>query len=149
MGIVGAFMVPHPPIIIPEIGKGREIGIKDTIKSYEAVADMVDCMNPDTIVISTPHSVMYSDYFHISPGEQAEGSFADFGADDVRIAADYDQAFVKKLCILAANVNVDAGVGGEKSPYLDHGTMIPLYFITKKYVDFDLVRIGLSGLPLT
>ena len=149
MGIVGAFMVPHPPIIIPEIGKGREIGIKDTIKSYEAVADMVDCMNPDTIVISTPHSVMYSDYFHISPGEKAEGSFADFGADDVRIAADYDQAFVKKLCILAANVNVDAGVGGEKSPYLDHGTMIPLYFITKKYVDFDLVRIGLSGLPLT
>lgn len=149
MGIVGAFMVPHPPVIIPEIGNGREIEITDTIKSYEKVADMVACMKPDTIVVSTPHSVMYSDYFHLSPGERAEGSFADFGADEVRIEADYDQAFVKKLCILAANENVDAGVGGEKSPYLDHGTMIPLYFITKKYVDFDLVRIGLSGLPLT
>lgn len=148
MGLVGAFMVPHPPIIIPEIGRGKEDEIRDTIKSYERVADMVAEMKPDTIVVSTPHSVMYSDYFHISPGQRAEGSFADFGADEVRIEADYDQAFVKKLCVLAANENVDAGVGGEKSPYLDHGTMIPLYFITKKYVDFDLVRIGLSGLPL-
>lgn len=148
MGLVGAFMVPHPPIIIPEIGRGKEDEIRDTIKSYERVADMVAEMKPDTIVVSTPHSVMYSDYFHISPGQRAEGSFADFGADEVRIEADYDQAFVKKLCVLAANENIDAGVGGEKSPYLDHGTMIPLYFITKKYVDFDLVRIGLSGLPL-
>ncbi len=149
MSVVGAFMVPHPPIIIPEIGCGQESKIADTVKSYEIVSDMVASMKPDTIVISTPHSVMYSDYFHISPGQRAEGSFADFGADKVRIEADYDTAFVKKLCVLAADENVDAGVGGEKNPYLDHGTMIPLYFITKRYTNFDLVRIGLSGLPLT
>lgn len=149
MGIVGAFMVPHPPLIIPEVGGGRQKGISDTIRSYEKVADMVARLKPDTIVVSTPHSVMYSDYFHISPGDTAEGSFADFGAPQVSIGADYDTAFVKKLCMLAANENVDAGVGGEKNPALDHGTLIPLYFITKNYTDFNLVRIGLSGLPLT
>lgn len=148
MGIVGAFMVPHPPLIIPEIGQGRESGIADTIRSYQRVADMAAQMKPDTIVISTPHSVMYSDYFHISPGDNAEGSFAVYGAPEVGIGADYDTAFVRKLCMLAAENNVDAGVGGEKDASLDHGTLIPLYFITQKYVDFDLVRIGLSGLPL-
>ena len=85
MGIVGAFMVPHPPLIIPEVGQGRESGISDTIRSYQRVADMVAEMKPDTIVISTPHSVMYSDYFHISPGENAEGSFAGYGAPEVGI----------------------------------------------------------------
>lgn len=149
MGIVGAFMVPHPPLIIPEVGQGRESGIADTIRSYQRVAGMVAELKPDTIVVSTPHSVMYSDYFHISPGENAEGSFAAYGAQEVGIGADYDTAFVKKLCMLAAENNVDAGVGGEKDASLDHGTLIPLYFITQKYVDFDLVRIGLSGLPLT
>ncbi len=149
MGIVGAFMVPHPPLIVPEVGHGREKGIADTIKAYEKVADMVAELKPDTIVVSTPHSVMYSDYFHISPGETAEGSFADFGAPQVGIGADYDTAFVRKLCMLAAENEVDAGTGGQKNASLDHGTLIPLYFITKKYVDFDLVRIGLSGLPLT
>ena len=37
---------------------------------------------------------------------------------------------------------------GERNPELDHGTMIPLYFIDKKYTDYKLVRIGLSGLSL-
>ena len=30
--ILGAFMVPHPPLIIPEIGKGKEQKIQNTIK---------------------------------------------------------------------------------------------------------------------
>ena len=41
-----------------------------------------------------------------------------------------------------------AGTLGERDPSLDHGTLIPLYYICKKYTDFKLVRIGLSGLPL-
>lgn len=149
MAIIGAYMAPHPPIIIPEIGRGEESRISDTIQAYRKVADKVASLKPDTIVISTPHSVMYSDYFHISPGSEAEGSFERFGVPDVGIGADYDTAFVKKLCMLAAENNVDAGTGGEKDPMLDHGTLIPLYFITQKYTDFDLVRIGLSGLPMT
>ena len=148
MGIVGGFMVPHPPIIIPEIGRGEESKISATVISYQKVADMVKKLAPDTIVISTPHSVMYSDYFHISPGTSAEGSFSKFGVPDVGINADYDVAFVRKLCMLAAEQGIDAGTGGEKDAMLDHGTLIPLYFITQKYVDFDLVRIGISGLPM-
>lgn len=149
MGIVGAFMVPHPPIIIPEIGKGEELKISDTIRSYQRVAELVAELKPDTIVVSSPHSIMYSDYFHISPGASAEGSFARYGAPEVGIAAEYDTSFVKMLCMLAAEHNVDAGTLGEKDAALDHGTLIPLYFITQKYVDFNLVRIGLSGLPMS
>ncbi|MCR5701285.1 MAG: AmmeMemoRadiSam system protein A [Lachnospiraceae bacterium] len=146
MAIVGAFAVPHPPLIIPEVGRGKEKGIADTINSYEKVSEMIAEMKPETIVIITPHSVMYSDYFHISPGDSAMGSFAHFGAPEVGINAEYDTAFVKKLCVLCAENEVDAGVGGQKDPTLDHGTLIPLYFITKRYTDFNLVRIGISGL---
>lgn len=149
MGVVGAFMVPHPPLIIPEVGRGKESGISDTIRSYQRVADMIAELQPDTIVIATPHSIMYSDYFHISPGGSAEGSFAQYGAPDVGFGVDYDISFVRKLCMHAAEHGVDAGTSGQKDPELDHATLIPLYFITQKYVDFDIVRIGLSGLPLT
>ncbi|MBE5924593.1 MAG: AmmeMemoRadiSam system protein A [Lachnospiraceae bacterium] len=146
MAIVGAFAVPHPPLIIPEVGRGKEKGIADTIKAYEKVSEMVADLKPETIVVITPHTVMYSDYFHISPGEGAVGSFAQFGAPEVGISAEYDTAFVKKLCVLCAENEVDAGVGGQKDPTLDHGTLIPLYFITKRYTDFNMVRIGISGL---
>ncbi len=33
MPILGAFMVPHPPIILPEVGKGEEKKIEDTTKA--------------------------------------------------------------------------------------------------------------------
>ena len=38
MPIIKTYMVPHPPLIIPEIGKGGENQIKKTTESYETVA---------------------------------------------------------------------------------------------------------------
>ena len=67
MSIVAAFMVPHPPMIVPEVGRGSENQIEKTIKAYEKVADKIAALKPETIIISSPHSLMYSDYFHISP----------------------------------------------------------------------------------
>ena len=73
MSIVAAFMVPHPPMIVPAVGRGSEKQVEKTIESYERVADEIAELKPETIIISSPHSVMYSDYFHISPGVKAAG----------------------------------------------------------------------------
>ena len=148
MSIVAAFMVPHPPMIVPEVGRGSEKQVEKTIKAYEKVADEIAALKPETIIISSPHSVMYSDYFHISPGAGATGSFADFGAPQVKFDVDYDEELVKLICARAEASHFPAGTLGEKRPELDHGTMVPLWFITKKYKDFKLVRTGLSGYDL-
>ena len=80
MPILAAFMVPHPPMIVPEVGKGSEKEILETTRAYERVADEVAALEPDTLIITSPHAVMYADYFHISPGSGAEGSFRQFRA---------------------------------------------------------------------
>ena len=41
MPILAAFMVPHPPMIVPEVGRGSEKQIKSTIEAYERVADEI------------------------------------------------------------------------------------------------------------
>ncbi len=148
MGILGGFMVPHPPMIVPAVGNGGEAVIEETTKAYERVAELVAELAPDTIVISSPHTVLYYDYFHISPGEKATGDFGSFRAPQVSFEVDYDTQFVKTLAAHAAFSDIPAGVLGEKDPELDHGTMVPLYFITQKYSAAKLVRIGLSGLSL-
>ena len=148
MSIVAAFMVPHPPMIIPEVGRGSENQIEKTIRAYEKVADEIAALKPETIIISSPHSIMYSDYFHISPGARATGSFADFGAPQVKFNIDYDEELVNLLTSRAEASHFPAGTLGEKRPELDHGTMVPLWFILKKYKDFKLVRTGLSGYDL-
>ncbi|MBQ3327128.1 MAG: hypothetical protein IJG86_05035 [Clostridia bacterium] len=67
MSIIFGAMVPHPPLIIPQVGKGEEAGIADTVNAYKEVGRKVAELEPDTIVISTPHSVMYYDYFTFPP----------------------------------------------------------------------------------
>ena len=149
MSLKAAFMVPHPPMIVPAVGRGDEAQVQKTIDAYEKVADEIADLKPDTIIISSPHSIMYSDYFHISPGAHAKGSFARFGAPHVSFSEDYDKALVEKLEEYAASEGLPAGTMGERDASLDHGTMVPLYFIRKKYSGGKIVRIGLSGQPYT
>ena len=163
MSIVGAFMVPHPPIMLPEVGHGEEEKISATCEAYNKVADEIAELKPETIIISSPHSIMYADYFHISPGSKASGDMSRFRAGQVSFTAEYDTELVSAMCDIIRSGGPDsdvtnaigdalhefpAGTQGERDPSLDHGTLIPLYYICKKYTDFKLVRIGLSGLPL-
>ena len=146
MSVLAAFMVPHPPLIVPDIGKGSEKKVQKTIDSYERVAKEIAALSPDTIVISSPHSVMYYDYFHISPGEKTVGDFSMFDAPQVSFSESYDSELVKEIEKIAGAENFPAGTKAERDPALDHGTMVPLYFIRKVYKGGKIVRVGLSGL---
>lgn len=146
MAVVGAIMVPHPPLIVPAVGRGQEAVIEETSAAYKQAAEFVRDLAPDTIVLSSPHSVMYSDYFHISPGKSARGSLRNFGALGTTIEVMYDTELVNRICRLADEQNFPAGTMGEKDAALDHGTVVPLTFINEVYPNYQLVRIGLSGL---
>lgn len=146
MAIVGAFIVPHPPIILPEVGRGEEKKIQKTIDAYREIAKRAAALKPDTVVVTSPHATAYADYFHISPGEKASGDLSRFGVDGVREAAEYDSEFVKELTAAAGKEGLPAGTFGEREKSLDHATLIPLRFLHECFSDFKLVRIGLSGL---
>ena len=149
MPILAGFMVPHPPMIVPAVGRGGEKQIEKTTRAYEQTADEIAALAPDTIIITSPHSVMYADYFHISPGKKAVGDFGRFRAAQVRFEEEYDSELVSEIADLARAEGFPAGVMGERDKRLDHGTMVPLYFIRRRYTAGKIVRIGLSGLPLT
>lgn len=140
-------MVPHPPLIIPEVGKGQEHIIDETAAAYEKAAGFACSLQPDTFVIASPHSVMYRDYFHISPGSHASGDLRNFLTPQVRVETDYDTEMVSLISEYARTEHLSAGTEGERNPAIDHGTLIPLYYINKYYSGYRVVRIGLSGLP--
>ena len=149
MSILVAYAVPHPPLIIPTIGQGREGEIAATVRAYHETMRAAAEMRPDTIVIISPHATAYDDFFHISPGAGAEGNFAAFGHPEISIGIEYDEEFVRVLSSTASEKNIPAGTLGEKNPALDHGTMIPLFFLSEYLGDAPtkFVRIGIAGLP--
>lgn len=149
MSILAGFMLPHPPLIIPDIGRGKEQEIQNTIDAYHKAAQELAALRPETILLLSPHQTMYADYFHISPGRSARGDFGQFGAKQVCMEVSYDTEFVTYLGGIAGSHNLHAGTLGEREKKLDHGTMVPLWFVNQYYTEYRLVRIGLSGFPLT
>lgn len=146
MSVLAAFAVPHPPIMHPQIGRGEEKKMQKTIDAYRAAMARAAAYHPDTVVVTTPHAIAYSDYFHISPGASATGDFGAFRAPHLEVGAQYDAAFVRALEQLCDRAHFPAGTLGEKSPALDHGTMLPLLVLNEFTTDYRLVRISLSGL---
>ncbi len=146
--ITNTFMVPHPPLAVHEIGKGEENKIIDSIHAYEEMAERIAEIQPDTVIVISPHATMYRDWFAVSAGDHAYGDFSRFRAGSVSFEKEYDRELTGRLSELLKEEGIPGGCAYEGDPMLDHGTMVPLYYLDQKYTDYRLVRIGLSGQSL-
>lgn len=146
MSVIAAYVLPHPPLTVPGVGRGQERRIAATVDACTEVGRRIAKLEPDVVVIASPHATSYADYVHISPGMRASGDFANFGdpADEVETA--YDAELARTIAYEAALMGIPAGTEGERDPDLDHATMVPLTFLQAQGVGCPIVRMGLSGL---
>ena len=49
MAILGAVIVPHPPLIISTVGHGREQEVQSTIDAYRAATKQAAAWNPEVL----------------------------------------------------------------------------------------------------
>lgn len=145
MPMLGAILTPHPPVLLPEVGRGREREIAATDRAMRAAAEQVARWKPDVLIVASPHTILYGDYFHIAPGKAAAGDMSAFGAPQVRIQVAYDDLLRDEIVRRAQQADLKAGTLGQRDPELDHGVLIPLYFLRKAGVTCPIVRMGLSG----
>lgn len=153
--LLKTYLMPHPPIMLHEIGRGEEQRIKNTVQAALDAAVEVAELKPDTIVIVVPpHGPAFSDAMSITTGESIGGNLGRFGADELAFDYTIDSSLVDIIVkksedneILTARI--DKALSKKyKIPYeLDHGALVPLYFIDKKYKNFKLVHITYGILP--
>ena len=141
-----AVIMPHPPIARPLVGRGEEKKIQATLDAYRTASRQIAADAPETIVIISPHNILFRDAFYISPGETYTDSLSRFGASADRISIPYDtelRAEIIRLCEEKGIPTVsDKRFAGEP----DHGSLIPLLFVSESYTDFRVVRIAPSFL---
>lgn len=147
MGIVAAYAVPHPPLIVPAVGKGEQRAIQSTIDAYEEVARRIAAHRPDTIVIASPHAPFYRDCFFVAQGCSSAGDMRRFGVLDGVIVVDNDEEVASEIVRCARERGIPAASDAGYSSELDHASYVPLHFIQSQWHSFRLVRLGLSLLP--
>lgn len=144
--IIKAYAVPHPPIILPEVGRGEERRIENTTLSFQRMAHEIELLAPDTIVLSSPHAPAYADGFYIAGGDGGYGDLRSFGIPHVREEVSLDRTFSERLAVTLADRGIYTTGTTQGRGGFDHGTLIPLRFIHQRFTDFKLVLIGISWL---
>ncbi len=130
---VRGYFVPHPPIIVEEIGRGYLEQVRNTRTAMRLVAEEISHFSADLVLISTPHNAFIPNRVGVLTKEKLSGSFADFGFPNLRYDLEGDPNFVSTLL---SHPETREFVTAVNSSELDHGTLV--------FVDF-LKRAGASG----
>jgi AmmeMemoRadiSam system protein A len=156
MGIIGAAFFPHPPIILPEVGRGQEKAALATEKGMAELADLVSELKPEVIAVMTPHGPAFSDVIAASADEELTGDMGQFEAPQVSITKKVNKTLLKLLEEEAAAADVPlAPLDGAAlsrmrlKPGLDHGALVPLYFIEQKWRDYTILHLSPGGPKLS
>ncbi|MBF4694826.1 AmmeMemoRadiSam system protein A [Fusibacter ferrireducens] len=155
MAIQNIYFVPHPPIIMKEIG-GRDVDhAKDTVIAYHKIAKMIAEDRPKTIIFVSPHGLSFDNGTCFYDETYLRGDFEMFGSPEITFHKSIDQEMTKCLeslmeqndftSILMTNELVK---NYNRSLKLDHGVMVPMYFIDQYYIDYEVVHLTPGGTSL-
>lgn len=140
-------VMPHPPIIIPEIGKNETLKTEKTISGLKKLSREIVDLNPETIVIVTPHSEFNRYFFSVYSAEILTGNFERFGVSETEVKLEFenDSEFIEELRNSAKEDFIKLN---NISPeiLLDHGSCVPLYYLSKAGYKGKIVVINYTML---
>lgn len=138
-----AAICPHPPIIIPSIGKEETIKVKNTVNAMKNLADDLALEKISTAVVISPHGPVDWHKMTVNTAEPLHGSFLNFG-DNTEMKFNNDIELAEAIIDYANKA--DVSVEAKREVHLDHGTMVPLYFLAEKTPKLKIVPIAYSFL---
>ncbi len=142
--LVFSAITPHPPILIPTIGKKNLEKITKTKEAMEQLAEELYALQPDTIVVISPHGLVQTDTFTIQISEKYYGEFQNFGDLETKFEFEPDISFINKIKIRAELKNLPVQLVNES--FIDHGTLVPLYYLAQNLPNVKIVPIAYSML---
>jgi AmmeMemoRadiSam system protein A len=145
-GIVYACISPHPPVIVPEIGRGREAETARTIEALRQVAEELGAQQPETVLIISPHGPIQPDAMGISTAPRAIGGFLQWGAPGVSFTFDNDPEAVTLLGEEASAAGLPLTALEDWGLNLDWGCTVPLYYLRSGMRGACLVSMTISFL---
>lgn len=123
-------LVPHPPIIVPEVGQGREKEATNTVTAMENLAISLKENIPDTVLLLTPHND-FSDGIFFLVAQEYSGDLSMFGHPEVKLSltGSTDRAEDIIQALLDGSIPVKKYM--KERILLDHASIVPLYFFNK------------------
>ncbi|HCJ52459.1 MAG: AmmeMemoRadiSam system protein B [Candidatus Kerfeldbacteria bacterium RIFCSPLOWO2_01_FULL_48_11] len=139
--LVFAAITPHPPIVIPTIGKDNMKFVTKTVNAYRELGEDMYAARPDTIIVISPHGPMLQNAFAINLMPRFGANFEEFGDLVTWFTIPGDVGFTHQL---KEHIETRYPVVLMSQEKLDHGVGVPLYFLTQ-----NLNRNNVKLIPMS
>jgi len=154
MPLVFCGICPHPPIVVPEVGRTEAAKVEATQQALLELGRRVKGSGAETVVIISPHASIFQDVIGINGMPLLKGDLGNFRAGNVKFELENDPLLLAEIKRLAADLGlmVVELTGKMEERYdislrLDHGVTVPLYFLQKAGVKLPLVHVSMAVAP--
>ncbi len=124
MTISLAAVVPHPPILLSEIGKGRERIARATLDAYATLATALREDPPDRLLLISTHGIVTLRRFHLLTGP-LRGTLEPFGAPECMLDQPHDETLAGAVTAAAQARRQPLEPVAHWEPH-DHSAIVPL-----------------------
>ena len=142
--LVFSGIAPHPPIMVPEVGRESIAQVADSIDAMGELTQRLIESGAGSVILISPHAPLEVDSFVAYEGPEVYADFTNFRAPGTRFGVSVDNELLAAIKQAAAADNYDVSILPEYD--LDHGTAVPLYFLLQNGWHGRVVALGYSFL---
>lgn len=147
MSLCFAAVTPHPPLLLPSVGKDKIDHIGKTKQALETLEQELYVSKPQLILVLSAHGSLFHDAFSINAHTQFTATFEHFGDLITKFTWPGSPDFAAKISHAAKQTDLPIQLVSEER--IDHGTSIPLSYLTAHLEGMKVLPIGYSGLDHT
>lgn len=142
--LVFSGIAPHPPIMVPEVGRESIASVRSSIDAMAELTRRVIEAGAESVILISPHARLEVDSFVAYEGPKVYGDFSNFHAPGTEFSATVDAELLTAITRSAASDNYRVSM--LLDDLLDHGTAVPLYFLLSNGWEGQVVALGYSFL---
>lgn len=139
MSLVFSCLVPHPPIIVPEVGGLESKKVLNTVHALQQLEKDLYASKPEILIVISPHGTILPEAFSINLADSYYGDLAQFNAPEVTMSFKGESGLAYR--IKEAN-ETSLPINLITETFLDHGIVVPLYFLAQNLKNVTLIPIG-------
>ena len=143
MSLVLSSIVPHPPILIPSIGKDNQAQLSNTTKAYKKIKENLLSKKVETILIISPHGAGQENAFVMNLSPEFEATLEEFGDFTTKKTWPGDIGLTYRI---KEKLETKTPLQLATEQKLDHGLSIPLFLLTENLLNIKIIPLYFSGL---
>ena len=139
MPLIKVCLLPHSPLLIPEIGKTNHNFLDKTLIAYKKIKEDLSTLKIETVIVISPHNQIGDDFFVINSAPEMELSFPDFGFIPQK---NFLKGDILLSDIIKNQLKNDLPLRSISENKLDYGSAIPLYLLKTPETSFKILTIS-------